>query len=115
MSDSIKYNVRKDVLSQIIEIIDDFKSGKINFIEYKGWLNGKSSLLNDYINFKYDLVDIVDNWLEYIEYCYLEFDWFDYGLEVGEFLINSIKVYPEEVELPTDSRVVLEQFKRYLD
>lgn len=105
----------KNVLNEIIKIVDNFESGKMNFSEYKGWLNGKSNLLNDYINFKYDLVIIIDNWLEYIEYCYLEADWYSYGLEVGEFLINSIKVYPEEVELPTDSRVVLEQFKRYLD
>lgn len=115
MNDSITHSNTKDVLNQIIKIVDDFKNRKINFSEYKGWLNGKSSLLSEYINFKYDLVDIVDNWLEYIEYCYLEVDWFSYGLEVGEFLINSIKVYPEEVELPKDSRVVLEQFKRYLD
>ncbi|MBO3639976.1 hypothetical protein J5N14_08275 [Acinetobacter soli] len=57
---------------------------------------------------------VIENWFEYVEFCYFEKNWKEYSLELEFFLIKGIKSYPEEVFLPSDSIIVKEQFSRYL-
>lgn len=102
------------VLNELEELVLKYIHHKIKFYDFKGFVIGKSNALNDYINFKYDLVMIIENWFEYLEFCYLEQNWKEYPLELGFFLIKGIKSYPEEVSLPSESIIVKEQFSRYL-
>ncbi|EOI7995235.1 hypothetical protein ACMWV9_003392, partial [Acinetobacter baumannii] len=84
------------------------------FCYFKGFITDKSNALNDFINFRHDLVMVIENWFEYVEFCYLEENWKKYALELGFFLIDGIKNYPNEVHLPLESIIVKEQFSRYL-
>lgn len=102
------------LFNEIVNILENFKKEFIDFHVYKEWLRGKSESLKQCINLKWDLIMIIDNWFEYIEFCYLEEDWKKYGLEVGEFIIESMQVFPKQAELPENSDIVRDQFYRYL-
>ncbi|MEN5171148.1 hypothetical protein ABE427_00210 [Acinetobacter higginsii] len=102
------------ILNDLEKVVSDYDEGRIDFYQYKSELVGRSNALNDFINFKYDLVMIIENWFEYVEFCYLEENWKMYSIELGHFLIDGIKCYPKEIQLPLNSDVVKEQFSRYL-
>lgn len=104
----------KKILDDLERLVIDFNVGNIDFYQYKSSMVEKSNTLNDFINFKYDLFMLIENWFEYVEFCYLEKNWKDYSLELGYFLINGIKIYPDMVYLPQECIVVKEQFSRYL-
>lgn len=106
--------MRNSILKELEELVSNYIHDKINFYDFKGLIISKSNTLNDYINFKYDLVMVIENWFEYVEFCYFEKNCKEYSLELGFFLIKGIKSYPEEVFLPSDSIIVKEQFSRYL-
>lgn len=103
-----------NILNNLEKIVSDYDDGRIDFYRFKSELVNKSNTLNDYINFKYDLVMIIENWFEYIEFCYLKENWKRYSIELGLFLIEGIKFYPNEINLPSSSDIVREQFSRYL-
>jgi hypothetical protein len=104
----------KKILDDLERLVIDFNAGKIDFYQYKSSMIEKSTTLNTFINFKYDLFMLIENWFEYVEFCYLQENWKNYSLELGFFLINGIKSYPDMVNLPSESIVVKEQFSRYL-
>lgn len=103
-----------NILNELEELVLKYIDDKVDFYYYRSLLIGKSNTLNDYINFQYNLVMIIENWFEYVEFCYLQENWKEYSLDLGFFLINGVKSYPQAVYLPTESIVVKEQFSRYL-
>ncbi|MCR6569988.1 hypothetical protein [Acinetobacter baumannii] len=104
----------RNVLNELEEVVSKYVNDEADFYYFKGFITNKSNALNDFINFKHDLVMIIENWFEYVEFCYLGENWKKYALELGLFLIDGIKNYPNEVHLPLESIIVKEQFSRYL-
>lgn len=102
------------ILNELEELVSKYIHDEIKFYYFKGFITNKSNTLNDFINFRHDLVMIIENWFEYVEFCYLEESWKKYALELGFFLIDGIRNYPNEVHLPLESIIVKEQFSRYL-
>ena len=96
-------------------VFDEYQEGKIDFHEYKYKLVGSSSGLEYHINFKYSLYDLIDAWMEILEYCYLEKEWHKYGLEVGCFILEGLDSFPNKVFLPENSDLVRNNLTRYLD
>lgn len=94
--------------------IISFQNKEIEFDEFKRTIIGSLYKLPEIINFQYDIYNIIDNWLEYIEFCYLEEDWYQLSMELGFFILNGIENYPQNVSLPKNSRLVKEQFAKYL-
>ncbi|MDC4495399.1 hypothetical protein ACOUV0_09050 [Acinetobacter baumannii] len=103
-----------NVLNELEEVVSKYVNDETEFCYFKGFITDKSNALNDFINFRHDLVMVIENWFEYVEFCYLEENWKKYALELGFFLIDGIKNYPNEVHLPLESIIVKEQFSRYL-
>ncbi|WP_410567283.1 hypothetical protein [Acinetobacter sp. H1(2024)] len=103
-----------NVLNELEEVVSKYVNDEADFYYFKGFITEKSNALNDFINFRHDLVMIIENWFEYVEFCYLGENWKKYALELGLFLIDGIKNYPNEVHLPLESIIVKEQFSRYL-
>lgn len=64
-----------NILHNLEKIFSDYDNGRVDFYRYKRELVDKINTLNDYINFKYDLVRIIENWFGYVEFCYLEENW----------------------------------------
>ncbi|ENY3707099.1 hypothetical protein N4T36_13490 [Acinetobacter baumannii] len=102
------------VLNELEEVVFKYINDETEFCYFKGFITDKSNALNDFINFRHDLVMVIENWFEYVEFCYLEENWKKYALELGFFLIDGIKNYPNEVHLPLESIIEKEQFSRYL-
>ncbi|MDC4542552.1 hypothetical protein OHV61_02465 [Acinetobacter baumannii] len=102
------------VLNELEEIVFKYINDETEFCYFKGFITDKSNALNDFINFRHDLVMIIENWFEYVEFFYLEENWKKYALELGFFLIDGIRNYPNEIHLPLESIIVKEQFSCYL-
>ena len=96
-------------------VFDEYQEEKIDFHEYKYKLVGSASGLEYHINFKYSLYDLIDAWMEILEYCYLEKDWHKYGLEVGCFILEGLDSFPNKVFLPENSDLVKSNLTNYLD
>lgn len=95
--------------------ITRFQNNEIDFYDFKKIMIGSLYKLPEMINFQYDVYNVIDNWFEYIEFCYLEEDWHQLSMELGKFILNGIENYPQQVSLPENSRLVKEQFSTYLD
>ncbi|MFL9530661.1 hypothetical protein ACKEPO_02980 [Acinetobacter baumannii] len=102
------------VLNELEEVVFKYINDETEFCYFKGFITDKSNALNDFINFRHDLVIIIENWFEYVEFFYLEENWKKYALELGFFLIDGIRNYPNEIHLPLESIIVKEQFSCYL-
>ncbi|HFG6904891.1 hypothetical protein [Acinetobacter baumannii] len=102
------------VLNELEEVVFKYINDETEFCYFKGFITDKSNALNDFINFRHDLVMIIENWFEYVEFFYLEENWKKYALELGFFLIDGIRNYPNEIHLPLESIIVKEQFSCYL-
>ncbi|MEI1722113.1 hypothetical protein V8Q13_00845 [Acinetobacter baumannii] len=103
-----------NVLNELEEVVSKYVNDEADFYCFKGFITDKSNALNDFINFRHDLVMIIENWFEYVEFFYLEENWKKYALELGFFLIDGIRNYPNEIHLPLESIIVKEQFSCYL-
>ncbi|HHP0279605.1 hypothetical protein [Acinetobacter baumannii] len=103
-----------NVLNELEEVVFKYINDETEFCYFKGFITDKSNALNDFINFRHDLVMIIENWFEYVEFFYLEENWKKYALELGFFLIDGIRNYPNEIHLPLESIIVKEQFSCYL-
>jgi len=73
------------ILSELEELVSKYIHDEIKFCYFKGFITNKSNTLNDFINFRHDLVMVIENWFEYVEFCYLEENWKKYALELGFF------------------------------
>ncbi|OIH23055.1 hypothetical protein A7M96_20315, partial [Acinetobacter baumannii] len=66
------------ILNELEEVVFKYINDETEFCYFKGFITDKSNALNDFINFRHDLVMVIENWFEYVEFCYLEENWKKY-------------------------------------
>lgn len=97
---------------RLLSAIQKFQSKEMNFREFSGWLKTTAFGLGYELGYQKDWTNHLDAWLEFIEYCYLEEDWYDLGCSLGAFLEDAILNEPRPLKLPESDRVVREQFMK---
>lgn len=96
--------------NRLLVVISNFRERKIGFLEVKPWLIGCG--IGYELDYSGDWSNDLDNWLEYIEFCYAEEDWYELGLSLANFIEDAIVNKPKPLKLPQNDRVVMEQFQR---
>ena len=96
----------------LLKAIAKFRNKEMDFNEYKQWLIGSAGNLGYQLEYQNDWYDALDAWLESIEFCYPESDWYELGCSLGAFLKKAIETEPRPLRLPDDNRVIREQFRR---
>ena len=90
--------------------INRYRNGEINFHEFRGWVVPYASPMQEELGYeKRDFQNNLDNWFEYIEFCYLESDRLALTLSIASFLETVIKNEPKPITLPKEDRVVKDQ------
>ncbi len=95
---------------RLLSAIQKFRNKEIPFTEFSGWLRTTAFGLGYELQYQKDWGNHLDAWLEYIEYCYPEEDWYELGCSLGSFLEDAILNEPRPLKLPENDRVVREQF-----
>ena len=98
-----------DGFGNALRAINSFKKRRMDFHEFAAWMRGSAGV-GYYLDYDGDWANHLDNWLEYIEYCYLEEDWYDLGCSPGAFLEDAILNEPRPLKLPENDRVIQDQF-----
>lgn len=96
----------------IIETIQLFKLKKISFEEFSSRILSISGDLGRELDYRGDLQNVIDNWIEYILYSYSEESQHELGCSLGDFIESAITKEPRPLTLPLEDRVVREQFRR---
>ena len=95
----------------LLDAIKSFRQKRITFLEFKGWLNGSGATIGYELGYNGRWETTLDAWLEYIEFCYNENDWYDLGSSLADFIEDAILNEPCPLTLPENDRVIKEQFK----
>lgn len=95
--------------SRLLNAIDDFRKRRIGFSEYKAWIRGSAGSLGYDLDYQGDWYNDLENWLEYIEFCYAQDDWHELGCSLGNFIELSIRNETKPLRLPIEDRVVRER------
>lgn len=96
--------------NRLIRVIQEFRDKEIGFQEYTGWLRTTAFGIGYELSYEGEWSNKLDAWLELIEHCYPEEDWYELGCSLGYFLENAIINEPRPLKLPEDDRIVREQF-----
>lgn len=96
----------------VVTAIRKFRNRETNFYQYRRVLETRASLLGDKLDCEGDWERVLDAWLESIEYCYHENDWYELGCSLGVFLEDVICNERTNLKLPEDDRVVRENLLR---
>ncbi len=96
----------------LLNVISKFRSKEMPFKEYKQRLMGSATNIGYQLEYSGDWYDQLDAWLESIEFCYPEDDWYELGCSLGNFIEEAIRNEPKPLKLPDNDRVVKEQFQR---
>ena len=95
---------------KVIRAINLYRNDEIGFHEFRGWVVPYASSLQEELGYeKGDFQNNLDNWFEYVEFCYLESDRKELTLSIASFLEAVIKNEPRPISLPKEDRVVSEQ------
>lgn len=97
-----------NIIQDLQDLNQKLSMSLIDFGIYRSSISGLSMVAKVHTNYRKDLYGIIDSWFEIIEYCYKNESWNKYALEVGDFLISSIEIFPKESYLPHDSDVIRE-------
>jgi hypothetical protein len=97
-----------DGYADVVEFINDFKTKRIVFPEFKNRVLSRASGIGVDLSFDGDWDDTLDWWLEMIEFCYPEEDWYDLGCSLGDFLLFAIREAPRPLQLSRNDRVIRE-------
>ena len=95
---------------RLLEVVYKFRNKEIDFHEYSGWLRTTAFGIGYELNYEGDWGNKLDAWLELIEYCYPEEDWYELGCSLGKFIEDAIINEPRPLKLPENDRVVRQQF-----
>lgn len=95
---------------KVLRAIDQFRNEEMDFREFRGWVVPYASSMQEELGFEgRDFDNTLDNWFEYIEYCYWESDRQELTLSIASFLEAIIKNEPRPICLPKEDRVVKDQ------
>lgn len=97
-----------NIIQDLQDLNQKLSMSLIDFGTYRSSISGLSMVAKAHTNYCKDLYGIIDSWFEIIEYCYKDENWNKYAIEIGDFLINSIEIFPDEAYLPYDSDVIRE-------
>lgn len=90
--------------------VSRYRKYEIDFHEFRGWVIPYACSLQDDLGYeRKDFYNNLDNWFEYIEFCYLEVDRRNLTLSIANFLELLIEQEPRPIVLPKGDRVVKEQ------
>ena len=77
-------------VESIIELCNEFKRGEYDLEEYQSRL--RTIVIEDKNKRKIErILRDVDNKLEEIRFCYLEANYYSYGIDVADYLMESVK------------------------
>jgi len=94
----------------LLNAIDEFRQKRMSFHEFKAWMNGSGSTIGYILDYDGEWHNTLDAWLEYIEFCYNESDWYNLGCSLANFIEDAIINEPSPLILPKSDRVIKEQF-----
>lgn len=103
-----------DKYSRLLDAIRAFRAGEMIFRDFSSVLRGNLDVLGSDLSYKGDFFNHVDAWLEYIEYCYLEEDWYELGTSVAGYIEQSIQNFPSVTPYPSEDRVLRDQLPQLL-
>ena len=94
------------IIDTIIDLNKGLEKNTISFHQYRSAVSGIALNIQQLINYDGDIYHLVDSWFEIIEYCYFEEDWNKYALELGNFLIQGLNDFPNQIFLPQTSEFI---------
>jgi hypothetical protein len=95
---------------ELLMVVDDFRDKKIDWRQFKLSVLDRGSGLGRELEYPGDWDNVLDAWLEAIEFCYREESRYELGCSLGEFLRVSIETEPRPLRLPTTDRVIRDHF-----
>jgi len=96
---------------RLLSAMTRFRNHEIDFDEFSQWVRGYASSIGENLCYKTkgDFYFTIDNWLEYIEYCYPESDRYELACSLALFLEKAILEETKPLQLPLTDRVVRER------
>lgn len=98
----------------LFSTFEGFERKTINFSELPATIRSYSSGLGADLNYEGDFYNHMDAWLEFIEFCYPQEDWYSLGLSLVNFLKISVINAPLKVRYHASDRVISEQLRHFL-
>lgn len=92
----------------MLRVIFAFRQKRMDFHEYVGRLRGSVSTLCEELSPSLPWEKIEDNWLETLEYCVPQSEWYEYGCSFGRFIEDAIVNEPRPLVPFDDIRKVRE-------
>ncbi len=92
-----------------LEAISKFRDKKLSFQEIAKWMRGTGSSVGYELNYQGDFGNHMDAWMELIEFCYPEDEWYELGLSACDFIEDAILNEPRPLDLPKTDRVLKDQ------
>ena len=93
----------------LLEAIRRFRNKDLSFQELAAWMRGTGSSIGYELNYQGDFSNHMDAWMELIEFCYTENEWYELGLSVCDFIEDAILNEPRPLVLPKTDRVLKDQ------
>lgn len=89
--------------------IERFRRKELSFPELASWMRGTGSSVGYELDYQGDFSNHMDSWMELIQFCYMEEEWYELGLSVCDFIESAIQDEPSPLELPKNDRVLRDQ------
>ncbi|WP_163392571.1 hypothetical protein [Enterovibrio norvegicus] len=93
----------------LLDIIKKFKNKELSFQELAKSMRGMGSSVGYDLNYQGDFGNLMDVWMELIEFCYDEDEWYELGLSACDFIEGAILNEPRPLTLPRTDRVLIDQ------
>lgn len=101
-----------DIYAELLDVIAKFRAKEMSFHEYKSWM--RSNYVGYELDYGESWDDIMDYWVETIEFNYPEEDWYELGCSLGDYIESAIRNEPRPLKLPENDPIIKEHYLRLI-